>query len=354
MTDLTCSPDAIIKTEKLSFPFKTPDPFLFCVYHRDLYPAGNEKMEAPKVGNGADFNFNSDYRMYHGKKIPGFPQHPHRGFETITATMEGLIDHTDSKKNSGRYGEGDVQWMTAGSGIVHGENFPLVNKDRPNYTKFFQIWLNLESKKKMVEPMFKMHWANDIPVIIKEDGGVEIRVWAGKFEKETALDPPPNSWAANNENEVGIFAITLKPGKSVLIPSAKYGKAINRALYFINGTKMECNGQTFNKKGDRHLTLDASMDVLCKNLDDNNNGDDSDNNENDMLLLILQGRPINEPVAQHGPFVMNTKAEIYQAFSDYQSTKFGGWPWEDDAVVFPRDKGRFSNLNGVETFPSSS
>ena len=89
------------------------------------------------------------------------------------------------------------------------------------------------------------------------------------------------------------------------------------------------------------------MDVLCKNLDDNNN-------ENDMLLLILQGRPINEPVVQHGPFVMNTKAEIYQAFSDYQSTQFGGWPWEDDAVVFPRDKGRFSNLNGVETFPSSS
>eukprot|EP00942_MAST-04A_sp_MAST-4A-sp1_P012051 g12051.t1 len=135
MTDLTCSPDAIIKTEKLSFPFKTPDPFLFCVYHRDLYPAGNEKMEAPKVGNGADFNFNSDYRMYHGKKIPGFPQHPHRGFETITATMEGLIDHTDSKKNSGRYGEGDKQWMTAGSGIVHGENFPL-DQIIPSFFKY--------------------------------------------------------------------------------------------------------------------------------------------------------------------------------------------------------------------------
>ena len=155
MTDLTCSPDAIIKTEKLSFPFKTPDPFLFCVYHRDLYPAGNEKMEAPKVGNGADFNFNSDYRMYHGKKIPGFPQHPHRGFETITATMEGLIDHTDSKKNSGRYGEGDVQWMTAASGILHKEyheeNFSKAGGD----FQMVQLWVNLPAKDKMSAPKYQ-------------------------------------------------------------------------------------------------------------------------------------------------------------------------------------------------------
>ena len=90
--------------DSLSFPFKTPDPFLFCVYHKDSYPAGNDKMEAPRKGNGADFDPNAAYRMYHGERIPGFPQHPHRGFETMTATMEGLIDHTDSQGNAGRYG----------------------------------------------------------------------------------------------------------------------------------------------------------------------------------------------------------------------------------------------------------
>lgn len=94
--------------------------------------------------------------MYHGDRIPGFPQHPHRGFETLTATIDGIIDHSDSEGNAGRYGKGDLQWMTAGRGIVHGEMFPLVNADRPNHTKFFQIWLNLPAKDKMVPPAFVM------------------------------------------------------------------------------------------------------------------------------------------------------------------------------------------------------
>lgn len=142
--------------EPLSFPFKCMDPFLFCVYHRDMYPPGDKNMQAPHPGDGSDFNPNSAYRMYHGDRIPGFPQHPHRGFETITATLEGLIDHTDSMGNAGRYGHGDLQWMTAGKGIVHGEMFPLINTKKSNPTKFFQIWINLPSRSKMVEPAFKM------------------------------------------------------------------------------------------------------------------------------------------------------------------------------------------------------
>ena len=125
---------AILRTTVLSGgPFPTPDPFLFCVYHVDDYPAdASGKMEAPLAGNGADFDPQNPYRMYHGDKVPGFPAHPHRGFETVTATVFGLIDHADSVGNAGRYGDGDVQWMTAGEGVVHGEMFPLVNSDRPN------------------------------------------------------------------------------------------------------------------------------------------------------------------------------------------------------------------------------
>jgi hypothetical protein len=165
--------DIISCIEPLGFPFKTKDPFLFCVYHKDFYPAGDAQMRAPRKGNGiilfdfvlvfingvcvgADFNPNSPYRMYHGDRIPGFPQHPHRGFETVTATMEGLIDHTDSCGNGGRYGHGDLQWMTAGSGVVHGEMFPLINNNSSNTLRLFQIWLNLPAKDKMVPPSFKM------------------------------------------------------------------------------------------------------------------------------------------------------------------------------------------------------
>lgn len=146
----------ILSVERLGFPFRTLDPFLFCVYHKDFYPAGDELMRAPRRGDGADFTPSAPYRMYHGDRIPGFPQHPHRGFETLTATLEGIIDHTDSMGNAGRYGHGDLQWMTAGKGIVHGENFPLVNSDSPNPLRLFQIWLNLPRKDKMVEPCYVM------------------------------------------------------------------------------------------------------------------------------------------------------------------------------------------------------
>lgn len=142
--------------EPIGFPMKTLDPFLFCVYHMDHYPAGDAKMRAPRRGNGADFNPTAPYRMYHGDDIPGFPQHPHRGFETLTAVMTGVADHSDSLGNAGRYGFGDLQWMTAGKGVVHGEMFPLINTDKPNPLRLFQIWLNLPKKNKMADPTYVM------------------------------------------------------------------------------------------------------------------------------------------------------------------------------------------------------
>ena len=332
-----CSPAAIVKAGDLGFPFETPDPFLFCVYHRDLYPAGNEKMEAPRRGNGADFDWSAPYRMYHGTTIPGFPQHPHRGFETLTATLEGIIDHTDSLGNAGRYGGGDLQWMTAGEGIVHGENFPLINQDRPNYTKFFQIWLNLPSQKKMVPPDFVMHWNKDIPKVKKD--GVTVHVWAGELEGKRGLTPTTHSWAATEGNDVSVLAFELDPGKQIYVPEANGGNRTNRSLYFVEGEGMECNGRTFSKK--IHLTMDASQPFEIKNIGITDK----------LLVLMLQGKPIAEPVAQHGPFVMNTQQEIQQAFADYRRTQFGGWPWPEDAVVFPRKKSRFALLNGKETYP---
>ena len=180
-TVLSATMSAVKKVERLTFPFQTPDPFLFAVYHDDKYPPGDGQMRAPRTGNGADFDPSREYRMYHGERVPGFPQHPHRGFETITATMEGLVDHTDSVGNAGRYGQGDVQWMTAGKGIVHGEMFPLVNDDAPNPLRLFQIWLNLPARSKMVDTAFVMHWAEDVQSVTDTDAGYELVVWAGEL-----------------------------------------------------------------------------------------------------------------------------------------------------------------------------
>ncbi|CAE6937791.1 unnamed protein product [Symbiodinium natans] len=156
----------IISDHAMSFPFDCESPFLFAVYHLDHYPPGNKDMtpNASLKGHrmGADFGHPSGWNMYHGEEIPGFPKHPHRGFETITVTRRGWVDHTDSLGNAGRFGGGDVQWMTAGAGINHAEMFPLLNQEAENVLELFQIWINLPKRSKMVEPGFKMFWAEDV------------------------------------------------------------------------------------------------------------------------------------------------------------------------------------------------
>jgi len=321
----------------LGFPFKTPDPFLFCVYHKDDFPKGNDKMEAPRRGNGADFDWSQDYRMYHGEKIPGFPQHPHRGFETLTTTSCGVVDHTDSMGCAGRYGDGDLQWMTAGAGIVHGEMFPLVNQDKPNPMKLFQIWLNLPARSKMAKPHFIMHWHEEIPVA--ELPGAKVVVHAGTFNGKSGLAPPPESWANDANNDVAVWFIKLDPGASLTLPASSIGSSANRMLYFVEGKSMTADGKSINVKNG--LTLDAGK------------ATDLVNGPAPSEMLMLQGRPIGEPVAQHGPFVMNTQQEIQQCFSDYRQTQFGGWPWPKDAMVFAADKGRFALVDGKELRPPS-
>src|SRR5207249_3173080 len=162
----------------LGFPWRTPDPFLFCVHHDDHYPRGNDALgpAASLEGRelGQDFAGKDGWRMYHGQRVPGFPQHPHRGFETVTVVRRGFIDHSDSVKATARYGEGDVQWLTAGRGILHSEMFPLLNRDRDNPLELFQIWLNLPRADKLVEPHFTMLWSPAIPR--RTVGGTELTV----------------------------------------------------------------------------------------------------------------------------------------------------------------------------------
>ena len=159
--------NAVIQQRSLGFPWDTTDPFLLCVHHDDAYPRGNAQLgpNASLAGRdiGQDFAGKDGWRMYHGRTVPGFPSHPHRGFETVTIVRKGLIDHADSLGAAARFGNGDVQWLTAGRGVVHSEMFPLLRADQPNPLELFQIWLNLPAAGKMAAPHFTMFWSEDIP-----------------------------------------------------------------------------------------------------------------------------------------------------------------------------------------------
>jgi len=163
----------VISVKPLGFPWETVDPFLFCAYHDDKYPAGNGALApaASLAGRdiGQDFSRKDGWSMYHGDTVPGFPAHPHRGFETVTVVRKGLIDHSDSLGAAARFGQGDAQWLTAGAGVVHSEMFPLLDKEQPNPLELFQIWLNLPARSKMVPAHFTMFWGQDIPRLVARD-----------------------------------------------------------------------------------------------------------------------------------------------------------------------------------------
>ncbi|MDX9846647.1 MAG: pirin family protein [Tenuifilaceae bacterium] len=317
----------------LGFMWNTVDPFLFCVHHLDFYPKGNGEMgpDATLAGRylGQDFTVKDGWRMYHGETVPGFPAHPHRGFETVTIVLKGFVDHSDSHGASGRYGSGDVQWMTAGAGLQHCEMFPLVNSDKENHLELFQIWLNLPQSRKFCDPHYAMLWAEDVPTVkLKDEQGhaVEIYLVAGKYGDIAAPPPAPDSWAADPANEVAIWPVRMEAGAKWVIPAAS--PEVKRMLYFYKGNSIRVAGIEVSPMNS--IEMFAGHDVVVES------------GSSDSLLLLLQGMPIEEPVVQHGPFVMNTQQEIHQAIRDYQKTQFGGWPWSRYDHVHPRSAGRFA------------
>jgi redox-sensitive bicupin YhaK (pirin superfamily) len=303
----------VLSVTALQTPWQTRDPFLFCVHHDDRYPRANDAM-GPAVALdgrdlGQDFAGKDGWRMYHGRVVPGFPRHPHRGFETVTVVRRGLLDHSDSMGATARYGGGDVQWLTAGDGIQHAEMFPLLERDRDNPLELFQIWLNLPRANKRVAPHFSMLWNDTIPKdrVVDVDGrATEVTIVAGRHGRAVAPAPPPNSWAANPDNQVAIWAVTLEPGARFTLPAAR--PSVNRTLYVYGGGSIRVGGARDVPSG--HLVdLRADAPAVL---------------EGGLLrteILLLQGKPIGEPIARQGPFVMNTGEEIRQAYVDYRRTK---------------------------------
>jgi len=326
---------AILATLRLQGPpWPTLDPFLFCVHHKDDYPAGDAEFRprASLAGRnmGADFSGKDGWSMYHGEGVPGFPRHPHRGFETVTLARRGFIDHSDSMGATARFGDGDVQWMTAGRGVVHSEMFPLVEQERGNPAELFQLWMNLPAHDKMVEPHFRMLWSETVPRRTLRDAegrAIEVVVVAGALGDARAPAPPPKSWAARDENHVAIWTIRLEPGARWALPPAAAG--VHRVLYAFAGGPLAVEGVALAGPSAVQVRPEAAPML------ENRGAEWAE-------VLLLQGRPIGEPVARHGPFVMNTRHEIEQAYADYRATGFGGWPWRRDDPVHPRAEGRFA------------
>lgn len=326
----------ILQTAPLGLHWPTLDPFLFCAHHDDAYPKGNAAFgpDASLAGRdlGMDFAGKDGWRMYHGDVVPGFPQHPHRGFETVTLVRRGLIDHSDSLGATARFGHGDVQWLTAGKGIVHSEMFPLLSRDQDNPVELFQIWLNLHSRDKMADPHFTMMWADEVPRVHGE--GSTITLVTGAYGDTAAPTPPPRSWAARADSDVAIWTIRLEPGAVITLPKAGHASSL-RMLYFFVGDKVQVGDDWVRQH--QAMVIDAGRALRVQG------GAEA------CELLLLQGRPIAEPVAQHGPFVMNTRDEIRQAIHDYQRTRFGGWPHESDGPVHGSVPERFADRgNGRE------
>ena len=220
--------------------------------------------------------------------------------------------------------------------------FPLVNQTAPNPTRFFQIWINLPAEDKMVPAHFKMLWSEEIPVhhFTDDSGrGTTVSTIAGVLGDRPPPMPPPHSWARRPQAGLAVWTIRLDPGARWTLPAGP-GDA-QRLLYIFEGGQVHLGGTAVAAPRVARVRPGVSIELR--------------NGDSEAELLMLQGRPIGQPVARHGPFVMNTKQEIAQAFEDYRRTRFGGWPWPDDAPVHPRAEGRFAvHADGTVDRPSSA
>lgn len=315
------------------------DPYIIGMHHYDEYPKGNGKMgplaDLSDRNLGSDFDPRKSWRMYHGEEIPGFPHHPHRGFEIVTIVPQGYADHFDSRGTTGRYGEGDVQLMSAGKGVLHAEMFPLIHEDKENPLRLFQIWVNLPSKSKLTDPDYKMIWKEDLPEqTFTDEKGHEynLQVILGNYNGIQSAGALKHSWAADPDHHMGIALLTLQPNATFTLPSIS--QTMNRFVLMYNGSEtVSLENYTIRKNDFADLNGGETITFI--------------NGSEVSQILILEGEPINEPVVSYGPFVMNTEAELQASFDEYRRTEFGGWPWgaTEKDLVHPTDAGRFASYN---------
>jgi len=334
----------VIKTQHLKLHWDTEDPFAFASHHTDDYPKGNAQQAPPLreiTGRnlGRDYSKTLGFRMYHGKVVPGFPMHAHWGYETVTIPEVGFIDHFDSLGNQGRYGFGDVQWVSAGGMYLHDEMYPLAYDDRPNPNDITQIMINLPLKDKGTDPAVKMMWSENIPIVEGKDGAgkeYSVKVIAGNFGGKDAIPPNEISWATAKEHNVRILLIRMSPGAEVTLPAVS--PTVNRNLYFVKGGTVRLGEEGYESL--QRFKLDGNADVKIVNGD------------SDGTYWLLEGEPIGEKMSSFGPVILDSDKSVREAMNYIRNNEFDSWPWDLIDKFHPKGTERFfSSSDGSEERP---
>jgi hypothetical protein len=238
----------------------------------------------------------------------GTPWHPHRGFETVTYMIDGTFEHQDSHGGGGLITNGDTQWMTAGSGLLHIEKPPESLVVSGGLFHGFQLWVNLPSKDKFLTPKYQDLRAGEVVLVRSPDGGALLRVIAGEIGEHRG----PGS----THTPITMVHATLSPGAQVRLP---WRPDFNALVYVLNGDG--AFGVQRRSAGMGQLVVFGSGDQITIAADPV-----QDSRSPELDVLILGGKPINEPVAWYGPFVMNTRSELVQAYEDFQAGRLGVIP----------------------------
>lgn len=269
----------------------------------DGFPT-NSMLPMHEMGNATSpflvMGYTGEYAFSPSHHQRGVGMHPHRGFETVTIVYEGELEHHDSKGNHGKIAKNEVQWMTAGRGIMHEEHHSKGFAQTGGTLDMVQLWVNLPSHAKMTEPRYQELTEANIPEVrLADDQGI-VRVIAGEYtDIHGTATGPAQTFSAMNILDVRLNAHAVQ--------DFQLNSAWNNMIFVLKG-EVEVDQQQFSAMHTLYINEHTESIQIKANTD--------------TKLLILSGEPLNEPIVAHGPFVMNTEAEIRQAFVDFQSGKF--------------------------------
>lgn len=279
--------------------FKGPEPHMVGDGFRvsQYIPTGIKSME--RLSPFLLLDYNAPYYFKPSETRLGVGAHPHRGFETVTIAYDGKVEHHDNKGNHGIIGPGDVQWMTAASGIMHKEYHETEFSKNGGIFHMVQLWVNLPKDKKMIEPKYQPLLKEEMGVLKLDNDKGEISIIAGEVN---GVKGPANTFT-----NINLYNINLKSYGNTTLSEPKN---FNTAILILKG-EAKVNEDKICKEGDFIVFENVEGEILLESLTE------------ESLFLVLSGEPINEPVVSHGPFVMNTLGEILAAYEDFRNNKFG-------------------------------
>jgi len=263
----------------------------------NYFPSGNDLGQ--KISPFLLMDYNAPFEFPPSDSVKGVGAHPHRGFETVTIAYQGSVEHHDSYGNHGIIGPGDVQWMTAGSGLLHKEYQEKEFSRKGGVFQMIQLWVNLPREHKMHPPKYQELLKSEMGYVELPHGGGTVRIIAGEYG---GVRGPATTFTP-----IGLFDIRFRSGGAARfeLPASH-----NAAVLALRGSARINGGKTVGE-GDFVLFKNEPGEILVEGLDD------------DALVIVLSGEPIDEPVFMHGPFVMNSREELMEAFKDFQAGKMG-------------------------------